>query len=47
MVDPSMLSIKADDRTQDAELVATYVPCLWLSLVNLTNRFFPSGQAWR
>ena len=47
MVGPRILSIKAGDRHRDAETVAQYVPCLGLSPVNLTDRFFSLGQAGR
>ena len=47
MVGPSILSIEPDNRPRDAETLAMYVPCLGLSLVNLTDRFFSLGEAWR
>ena len=50
MVGPSILSIPAGVRSRDPEIVAMYVPCLGLSLVNLTDRFFslglPRGWNW-
>ena len=47
MVGPSILSVEANYRRWIGESLAMYVPCLGLSLVNLTDRFFSLGQAWR
>ena len=47
MVGPSILSIEPEYRRRDAAALAMYVPCLGLSLVNLTDRFLSLGQAWR